>query len=175
MVEHRLSFFLAIGQVLKRLWHFEILAWESMGKPKMWILSRKQLIVEQNRQKFGTRCITVHICRVLLMPDSLSLVWGHPVTLQNFQSCNFLKLCFSPSFHPIHPNFIQGIIMIQAVTFFAICQKVQKLWHFEIFLKQDNMQLEFSISPSKLCDNIGYHGESKCLLEYCNEKLASST
>ncbi len=44
------------------------------------------------------------------------------------------------------------------------------------------MQLEFSISPtifigvqSKLCDNIGYHGKSKCLLEYCNEKLASST
>ncbi len=28
--------FLAIGQVLQKLWHFEILTLESMGKPKMW-------------------------------------------------------------------------------------------------------------------------------------------
>ena len=27
--------FLAISQVLKILWHFEILTWASMGKPKM--------------------------------------------------------------------------------------------------------------------------------------------
>ena len=60
----------------------------------------------------------------------------------------FLKLCSSPNFHPIHPNFIQGIIIIQAVTFLAICQKLQKLWHFEIFLTQDHMQLEVSISPT---------------------------
>ena len=33
----------------------------------------------------------------------------------------------------------------------------------------------FHWSPSKLNDNIGYHDKSKCLLEYCNEKLASST
>ncbi len=32
----------------------------------------------------------------------------------------------------------------------------------------------FHWSPAKLCENIGYHGESKCLLEYCNGKLASS-
>ena len=46
------------------------------------------------------------------------------------------------------------------------------------------MQLEFSkyyfshnfhCSPSKLYANIAYHGKSKCLLEYYNEKLASST
>ena len=40
MVEYRLSLFLAIGQVLKILWHFEILTWESMGKPKMWNISK---------------------------------------------------------------------------------------------------------------------------------------
>ncbi len=66
----------------------------------------------------------------------------------------------------------------------AICQKLQKIWHFQAFLTQDHMQLEFSIfnfshifhwSQSKLCDNIGYHGKSECLLEYCNDKLASST
>ncbi len=51
----------------------------------------------------------------------------------------------SPNFYPIHPNFIQGIIIIQTVTFLAI---YQKLWQFEIFLTQDHMQLEFSISPT---------------------------
>ncbi len=65
MVEYRLSLFLAIGQVLKILWHFEILTWESMGKPKMWILSRKGLIVERNGWKFGTRCTTALDARFL--------------------------------------------------------------------------------------------------------------
>ncbi len=49
------------------------------------------------------------------------------------------------------------------------------------------MQLEFSKcyfshniikshwNPPKLYDTIGYHGKFKCLLEYCNEKLTSST
>ncbi len=34
MVEYRLLFFEAIGQVSKMLWLFQILTWESMGKPK---------------------------------------------------------------------------------------------------------------------------------------------
>ncbi len=54
----------------------------------------------------------------------------------------------SPNFHSIHPKVIQGIIITQAVTFLAICQKLQKLWHFEIFLTQGHMQLEFSISST---------------------------
>ncbi len=33
----------------------------------------------------------------------------------------------------------------------------------------------FQWSASKLYENIGYQDKSKCLLEYCNEKLASST
>ncbi len=33
----------------------------------------------------------------------------------------------------------------------------------------------FHWNPSKLYDNIGYHGKSKGLLEYWNQKLASST
>ncbi len=33
----------------------------------------------------------------------------------------------------------------------------------------------FHWSLAKLCDNIGYHGKSKCLLEYWNGKLASIT
>ncbi len=40
LVEYRLSPFLAMGQVLKILWHFEILTRESMGKPKMLKISK---------------------------------------------------------------------------------------------------------------------------------------
>ncbi len=76
----------------KKMLHFEILTWESMGKPKMCILSRKQLIVQRNGHKFGTRCTTVHICRVLLMPNSFSLVWGQSVYFANFQFYNFLHV-----------------------------------------------------------------------------------
>ncbi len=47
-----LSLFLAIGWVLKVLWHFKILTWESMGNLKCGI-SWKQLIVEWRGQKFG--------------------------------------------------------------------------------------------------------------------------
>ncbi len=41
MVKYRLSLFLAIGQVLKILWHFQILTWELVGKPKMCNISKK--------------------------------------------------------------------------------------------------------------------------------------
>ncbi len=54
----------------------------------------------------------------------------------------------------------------------------------KFFLTQDHMQLKISKcyfshnmhwSTSKLYENIGYYRKSKCLLEYCNDKLASST
>ncbi len=41
-----------------------------MGNLKCGI-SQKRLIVERNGQKVGTQGTTVHVCRVLLMPDSL--------------------------------------------------------------------------------------------------------
>ncbi len=185
MVDYRVSLVLAIGQVLKMLWDFEILTWESVGNLTCGI-SRKKLIVERIRRTFGTRGHTVHIWRVLLMPNFLSLVWGHSAHFANFLILQILKLSPSPNFQPIHPNVIQGIIIIQAGTFLAICQKkkMKKIWHFEISLPQDHLQLKFSKChfshnfhwrSSTLYDNIGYHGKSNCLLEYCNEKLASST
>ncbi len=128
--------------------------------------------------KFGTRGCTVHICKLFLMPDSSSLVLSRSVHFAKFSILQFLKVCSSPNFHSIHPNFIQCIIIIQAVTFFAICQKLQKLWHFHIFLSTGlYVTIIFKVlflSP-KLYDNIGYHGKSKCQLEYCNENLAPST
>ena len=61
-----------------------------------------------------------------------------------------------------------------------------KLWHFEIFLNTGpymyaagNFKVlflpQFSLESSRLYDNIGYHDKSKCVLEYCNEELTSST
>ncbi len=101
--EYKIMDILAICQKVKILWHFKILTWEAMGNLKCGI-TQKRLIVEQNERKFGTQGTTVHICRVPLMPDSLSLVWGHSVHFAKFPI--FLKLGSSSNFHPIHPNFV---------------------------------------------------------------------
>ena len=67
---------------------------------------------------------------------------------------------------------------------FADLPKITKLRYFEILIRHDDMELEiskcyfshmFHWSPFKFYENIAYHGKSKCLLEYCNEKFASST
>ncbi len=102
MGECRLLLFLAIGQVLQNLWHFEILTLESVGKPKMWNISN---IADSRakRAKFGTRGTIVHIWRLLLMPNSLTLVWGHLV--QNFQFYN----CYNSAPLPIFIQFIQTL------------------------------------------------------------------
>ncbi len=128
----RLLLFLA--KVLKILWHFEILTWESTGKRKMWI-SRKRMIVKRIRQKFRTRGPTVHTCRVLLMPDSLSLSWGHSVLFAKFPILRSSKH-YSNSLHQnsskLHSNYHnQGLI--QAVIFLGDLPKNKKnmaLWNF---------------------------------------------
>ncbi len=153
----------------------------------MLILSRNRLIIERNGRKFGvlqcTRFTTVHICRVLLMPADFDFGLGSFSALcKNYNFTIFLKLGSSPNFHPIHPNFIQGIIIIQAVTFYGDLSKIAKIMALWNFLNTGpyaagifNFSHNFHWSLSKLCDNTGYHGKSECLLEYCNEKLASST
>ena len=51
-----------------------------------------------------------------------------------------LRSQFSSDSTKLYTNiyFIQCIIIMQAVTVLAIGQKLQKLWYFEIFLKQDH-------------------------------------
>ena len=39
----------------------------------------------------------------------------------------FFKFCSSPNFHPIHLNFIQGIIIIQAVAIVGDLPKIAKI------------------------------------------------
>ncbi len=38
--EYKVMDILAICQKLKIVWHFEIVTWESMGKPKVWNISK---------------------------------------------------------------------------------------------------------------------------------------
>ncbi len=64
-----------------------------MGNLKCGI-SQKRLIIERKGWKFGTQGNTVHIGRALLMPDSLSLVWGHSIFAAGI--FNF----------GVHPNFV---------------------------------------------------------------------
>ncbi len=55
-------------------------------------ISQKRLIIERNGRKVWTRGTTGHICRAVLMPDSLSLVWVHSVHLQISESTIFETL-----------------------------------------------------------------------------------
>ncbi len=91
--------------------------------------------------------ISVDVCRVLLMPDSLSLVWGHSVHFAKCPILRFSKHYSFNNFHHILPklhakNHNQGLIW--AITFLAICQKLTILWHFETLLTQHHMGLEIS-------------------------------
>ena len=161
------------------IWHFESLTWESMGKSKMWNFWKTADSRAKRTKLWVWTHYTVHIQRVLLMPDSLSLVWGYSVHFTKI--FNFtIKLCCSPNFYPISSKLYTSYPNHRATqvitSFLAIFQKIQKLWH-SVSLTQDHMQLEiskcyffyiFHWSPSKLYENIG---KSKWLLEYCNEKL----
>ncbi len=107
-----------------------------MGNLKCGI-SQLRLMVERNGLLFGGRHTTVHMCRVLLMPDSLSLVWGHSVHFAKFPIPRFVKHYSFNNFHQIstklHTKY-HNLGLIQAMTFLAICQKLKILWHFEIFV-----------------------------------------
>ncbi len=81
-----------------------------MGNLKCGI-SQKRLIVERNERKFGTRDTTVHMCRVLLMLNSLSLVWGHSVHFAKFPMLRCSKGYCSPSFDQFQPNFIISMLV----------------------------------------------------------------
>ncbi len=96
-----------------------------MGKLKCEI-SHKRLIVERNGRKFGTRGTTVHIGRVLLMPDSLSLVWGHSVHFAKFPLLRFSKGYCSPSFHSISTKFYCKYVGHEGIQGVAVFGDVPK-------------------------------------------------
>ncbi len=101
-----------------------------MGKPKMW-----NILQTADRRAKGTNIwdagTTVHVWRLFLMPDYLSLVWGYLVHFAKFPILQFVKLCFSPNFHPISskvytscPN--HGAIQATCITFFGDLPKLKK-------------------------------------------------
>ncbi len=77
------------------------------------------------------------------------------------------------NFHPKLYTRYHNHGTIQAIPILAICQKLKKqIWHFEISLitgpcGAGNFKLlffqKFHWGRSKLHENIGYHGKSKCL------------
>ncbi len=84
MVEYRLLLFLTIGQVLKTLWHFEILTWE----PKMCnILKTTDCRVKWTKIFDSWNCI----CRVLFIYNSLNSVWGNSVHFGKFADVKIFK------------------------------------------------------------------------------------
>ncbi len=136
-----------------------ILTCESMGKPKMWILSRKWLMVERNRRKFGTRCTTVHICRVLWC--RIPWVWFGVIqcTLQNFQFYNFLKTLLLSQFSSDSSKLYKVSQSYRLPLFWRSaknCKSYGTLWNF----LNTGPYAAGIFSLSKLCDNIGYHGNT---------------
>ncbi len=87
-----------------------------MGNLKCGI-SQKRLIVERNGRTFGTRGTTVHICRVLLMPDSLSLVWVHSVHFAKFSILRFSNTTSPAIFIGSHPNCMSSLLTMQLIAY----------------------------------------------------------
>ncbi len=92
-------------------------------------ISGKQLIVERNGWKFGTRSPTNSICRALFGSGHFSSFWGHSLHFANFPILGFSEGYCSQHFHPIttklcekHGN--QGAT--QAVPFLALLDCVSR-------------------------------------------------
>ncbi len=82
--------------------------------------------------KIGPQLKTaLQICRVLLMPDCLSLVWGHFVHFAKFPILRFSKRYSFNSFIRFQPNFIQKY---HNYYFFGSLTKLKKFWYFGIFV-----------------------------------------
>ncbi len=113
------------------------------------------------------------------MPDCLSFIWGHLVHFVKFPILHF-SVNSSPL--PIFILFIQTLYKVsQSYRLSQIAKNCKNFgtWN---FLNTGpyaagilNFSRNFHLSPSKHCNNNGYNAKSKCLLEYCNQKLASST
>ncbi len=114
------------------------------------------------------------------MPDSLSLVRGHSVHFPKFPILQILKLLM---FIQFHPNFIQRTLIIEQYRLFPFWRFAPNYKNYGIskfFLIQDHVQLEisksyfshnFHWSPSKLYENVGYHGKSKFLIRILQSEV----
>ena len=121
------------------------------GKILKCAISWKRLIVERNGRKFAILGTTVHIGTILLMPSSLSLVWGHSVHFAEFPILRFSKHNSFNSFHQIstklHTKYHnQGLITLLLTWRSGKSEKFYGT--LKIFKTQDHMGLEISKSYS---------------------------
>ena len=114
------------------------------GNPKMWNISKTADRRAKPSKIWDSVQYTVHICKVILVPDSLSLVWGHLVHFAKFQIPWFSKHYSFSSFHHIltklHTKY-HNLGLIQTITFFGNLPKIKNsmpLWWF-FFSTQDHM------------------------------------
>ena len=158
------------------LWHFEILTWESMEKPKMWNISKTGDPRVKRMKFWDSEYYSAHM-------QGTFDAWFFEICLGPFHS-EFSKHGCTPNFHSIssklytrYPN--HGAT--QAITFWRSAKSYKKDGILKFFLSQEHRQLEiskcyfshnFHWNPCKLYEDIGYHGKSKCLLEYWNEKFS---
>ncbi len=135
--EYKVMDILAICQKNKILWHFEILAYESMGNLKCRI-SQKRLIVERHGQKFGTQDNAymqgTFDARVL----EISLGSFH--ALCKISDVKIFKMALLPQFRSISTKLYCKYVRhkgIQAVTLFGYLLKFNILWDLKIFVNTE--------------------------------------
>ena len=103
MGKSRLLVFLAIGQVLNILWHFE--SWHrSQWKILKCKRSLTRLIEERNGWKSGICSVQKCKCKVLFIVWFFEFSLGSFRALSKFPMAKFLK-GYSQSFHPISTKF----------------------------------------------------------------------
>ncbi len=140
----------------KKMWHFEILTWESMGKPKMWNISKKS-----NRRAKGTKKwdSMYYISHMEGTVDARFLEFGLGSFGALCKIFNFpiFKTLFLSQFPP---NFIQCILIIgqYRLLLFGDLPKFLNIRHFEVFLNTGQYAagkfkvlflLQFSLDPNQ--------------------------
>ncbi len=169
MVRHRLLLFLATCQVLKFLWHFENITWESMGKEKGWPYS-------ETEENLGLEVLQWTYVGYFWCPSpefGFGIIW---CTLQNFRFYDFRNTTPGAVFIIFQPNFIQSIIIrgyYGLLRFWRSVPNEKFYGTLKFLLTHDHMGLEisniysfysFHRIPSKLYEDIAYMGECRLLL-----------
>ncbi len=80
------------------------------GKTLRYGISWKRADLRAKRAEIWDSDPKVYICRILFMPDCLSLVWGHSVHFAKFPIPRFSKR-YSNHFHQFQLNFTRSIII----------------------------------------------------------------
>ncbi len=133
--ECQLLLFLAIDQVLKQLWQFEILTLESMGNLKMWNISKTNDRTAKWTEIWDSGYYSSQI-EVTFDAGFLEFgleSFGILCKISNFTIFKTLLLTqFSSDSSKLYTGYpYHGAI--QAITIFGDLPKIKKSWHFDFF------------------------------------------